>query len=527
MRALVSVSDKTGIVGFCRELSAHGIEIISTGGTYKKLKEAAVPVLEVAAVTGFPECLDGRVKTLHPSIHAGILARRDDETHMERLLELSIATIDFVIVNLYPFKKTIMKAGVTLAEAVENIDIGGPTMLRAAAKNYQDVTVITDPADYGIVIEELRQNDGVSAATKFRLMKKVFVHTAHYDALIADYFGKQQGTDETVDSSADVSAFAPTMTFTYEKVADMRYGENPHQEAAFYREPGHHPGSLVEAKQLHGKELSFNNINDTNGALMLLKEFTAPAVVACKHGNPCGVGTADDITTAWQKASEADMVSIFGGIVVCNREVTAVMATAMNDIFLEVVVAPSYEEEALAILCRKKNIRLLELKDIALPQTTTAFDIKKVDGGMIIQTADASLYNETDWQVVTKTVPSKEQMDDMVFGMKVVKHVKSNGIVLVKDGQTLGIGPGQVNRIWAAKQCFEHADELLGTGVTKGAVLASDAFFPFADVVEAAHQGGVQAIIQPGGSMNDQLSIDKCDEYEIAMVFTGMRHFKH
>ena len=517
MRALISVADKNGIVEFCRGLRALGVEIISTGGTYALLAKEGVPALEVAEMTGFPECLDGRVKTLHPKVHAGILAVRDNIDHMSQLTELAVDPIDLVAVNLYPFQATIEKDGVTRAEAIENIDIGGPAMLRSAAKNYQDVTVITDPADYEVVLRELRENQSVSAETKFCLMQKVFVHTAHYDAMIADYLKKERGD----------AGFGPTLTLTFEKVQDMRYGENPHQKAAFYRQIGKQTGSLAEAAQLNGKALSFNNINDTNGALELLKEFTEPAVVACKHGNPCGVGTAADITLAWRKAFAADKVSIFGGIVVCNRELTEAMALELQNIFLEVIVAPAYEEEALAILCVKKNIRVLALKDIGVPQPETAFDMKKVNGGLVVQTVDARLYEEDGWKVVTETAPTAAQIEDMKFGMRVVKYVKSNGIAVVKDGQSIGIGPGQVNRIWAARQSFEHAAELIGADAAKGAVLASDAFFPFDDVVEAADKAGITAIIQPGGSVNDQKSIDRCNAAGIAMVFTGMRHFRH
>lgn len=517
MRALISVSDKTGIVEMAGKLQELGVTIISTGGTYQALTKAGLEATEVSDITGFPECLDGRVKTLHPAIHAGLLAMRGNAEHMEQLKRLAIEPIDIVIVNLYPFKATIMKEGVTREEAVENIDIGGPTMLRAAAKNYQDVAVVTDPADYEKVLAELAEHGSVSLDTKFYLMQKVFMHTADYDALIASYLKKQRGDD----------SLPQTLTMTFEKVQDMRYGENPHQKAAFYREPGRHTGSLADAVQHNGKELSFNNINDTNGALELLKEFTEPTVVGCKHGNPCGVGSAGDIYEAWKKAYEADKTSIFGGIVVCNRTVTAQMAEEMHSIFLEVVVAPEYEQQAMEILCNKKNIRVLTLPDISVPQPAESYDMKKVNGGLIVQTIDSRLYEEADWKVVTKTEPTPEQTEDMKFGMKVVKYVKSNGIALVKDRQTVGIGPGQVNRIWAAKQCFEHAQELIGRDAAKGAVLASDAFFPFDDVVEAAHAAGITAIIQPGGSVRDADSIAKCDAYGIAMVFTGMRHFRH
>ncbi len=517
MRALISVSDKTGIVELAREFVSMGIEIISTGGTYGKLKEAGVPAIEISELTGFPECLDGRVKTLHPAVHAGLLAMRSNPSHMKQLADLNVETIDIVVVNLYPFKATILKDHVTREEAVENIDIGGPTMLRSAAKNYQDVAVVVDPRDYEKVLNELKENKEVSLDTKFYLMQKVFMHTSSYDTLIADYLKKQRKD----------TSFPETLTMTFEKVQDMRYGENPHQSAAFYREIGKKKGSITDAVQLNGKELSFNNINDTNGALELLKEFTEPTVVACKHGNPCGVGSADHITDAWKKAFDADKTSIFGGIVVMNREVTLAMAEEMKTIFLEVVVAPSYEERALEVLREKKNIRLLALPDIEVPQDENAYDMKKVNGGLIVQTIDSKIYNEDELRVVTDRAPSMKEMEDLKFAWKVVKFVKSNGIAIAKDKQSIGIGPGQVNRIWATKQSIEHAGELIGQGVTKGAVLASDAFFPFDDCVEAAHLAGITAIIQPGGASRDEDSIKKCNEYGIAMIFTGMRHFKH
>lgn len=517
MRALISVSDKTGIVEFAKELVDLGIEIISTGGTYGKLKEAGVPAIEVSELTGFPECLDGRVKTLHPTVHAGLLAMRSNPSHMKQLADLNIETIDIVVVNLYPFKATILKDNVQRHEAVENIDIGGPTMLRSAAKNYQDVAVVVDPRDYEKVLSELKESKSVSLDTKFYLMQKVFMHTSSYDTMIADYLRKERNDKE----------FPETLTMTFEKVQDMRYGENPHQSAAFYREIGKKKGSLADAVQLHGKELSFNNINDTNGALELLKEFTEPTVVACKHGNPCGVGSAANIYDAWKKAYDADSTSIFGGIVVINREVTVAMAQEMKEIFLEVVVAPSYEKEALELLTIKKNIRLLQLADIEVPQDENAYDLKKVNGGLIVQTIDSKLLVEEDLKVVTDRAPSAKEMEDLLFAWRVVKFVKSNGIALAKDKQSIGIGPGQVNRIWPTKQSIEHAHELIGAEATQGAVLASDAFFPFDDCVEAAHQAGITAIIQPGGAGRDEDSIKKCNEYGIAMVFTGMRHFKH
>ena len=517
MRALISVSDKTGIVEFAKDLVSLGVEIISTGGTYSKLKEEGVPAIEISELTGFPECLDGRVKTLHPTVHAGLLAMRSNPSHMKQLADLNIETIDIVVVNLYPFKATILKDHVTREEAVENIDIGGPTMLRSAAKNYHDVAVVVDPRDYETVLAELKADKKVTLETKFYLMQKVFMHTSSYDTMIADYLRKERNDHD----------FPETLTMTFEKVQDMRYGENPHQGAAFYREIGKKKGSLTDAVQLNGKELSFNNINDTNGALELLKEFTEPTVVACKHGNPCGVGSGADIYGAWKRAFEADKVSIFGGIVVLNREVTLAVAEEMQNIFLEVIVAPSYEKAALELLQTKKNVRVLELKDIDVPQDENAYDLKKVNGGLIVQTVDSKIYNEAELKVVTDRVPTEKEMEDLKFAWRVVKFVKSNGIALAKDKQSIGIGPGQVNRIWATKQSIEHAAELIEADITKGAVLASDAFFPFADCVEAAREAGITAIIQPGGSVRDEDSIKKCNEYGIAMVFTGMRHFKH
>ncbi len=515
MKALISVSDKTGIVEFAKELESQGVEIISTGGTYKKLKSEGVNAIEISELTGFPECLDGRVKTLHPIVHAGILAMRSNEGHMKQLQDLNIDTIDFVVVNLYPFKQTILKDGVTRAEAVENIDIGGPTMLRSAAKNYQDVTVITDPKDYEVVLKELKENGKVSLDTKFYLMQKVFEHTSNYDTMISKYI-KSQRNDES---------FPEELSLTFEKVQEMRYGENPHQKGCLYKEVGKCTGSLTVAEQLNGKELSFNNINDTNGALELLKEFEEPTVVACKHGNPCGVGSGADIYEAWSKAFNADKTSIFGGIVVANREITKQVAEEMSKIFLEVIVAPSYEAEAIEILKSKQNLRVLVLPDITVKQPENAYDIKKINGGIIVQTVDSKLLDE--YEVVTDRKPTDKELEDMLFTWKIVKYVKSNGIALGKDKQSIGIGPGQVNRIWATKQAVEHAEELIAPGITKGAVLASDAFFPFADCVEEAHKAGITAIVQPGGSVRDQESIDKCNEYGIAMIFTKMRHFRH
>jgi len=510
MRAFLSVSDKTGIVEFARGLTEFGIEVISTGGTARALREAGIAVIGVSDVTGFPECLNGRVKTLHPRIHAGILAMRDNPDHMKQIADLGIETIDIVVVNLYPFKQTIAKPDVILEEAIENIDIGGPSMLRAAAKNWTSVTVVVDAADYDVVLSELKAG-GVSKETRFRLCAKVFQHTAAYDALIADYLAPK----------ASLPKFPDKFTCTYEKVQDMRYGENPHQNAVFYREVGARPGCLTDAQQLHGKELSYNNINDTNGALDLLREFKDEiAVVGCKHANPCGVGVADTVYDAYRLAYEADPVSIFGGIVVTNAVIDEATASEMVKIFLEIIVAPDFTPEALAILTQKKNLRLLKLPTINAPLART-LDMKKVAGGLLVQDMDLSLLGE-ELKVVTKRAPSDKELKDAMLAWKIVKHAKSNGIAIAKDNQSLGIGPGQVNRIWAAEMAIERSGERI-----KGAALASDAFFPFDDCVKAAAAAGITCIIQPGGSIRDEDSIKACNEAGIAMVFTGMRHFKH
>ncbi|MGE5330110.1 MAG: bifunctional phosphoribosylaminoimidazolecarboxamide formyltransferase/IMP cyclohydrolase [Deltaproteobacteria bacterium] len=511
-RALISVSDKTGIVELGKELESLGIEIISTGGTYNTLKNAGVKVTGISDVTGFPECLDGRVKTLHPVIHAGILAMRSNPEHMEQIKKLNIETIDLVIINLYPFKQTILKEGVELHEAIENIDIGGPTMLRAAAKNYQDVAVVVDPEDYETVLNELKSKKDILKETKFRLAWKVFEHTSHYDTLIAGYLRDKANGDK----------YPKTLTITFEKAQDMRYGENPHQSAVFYKEVGKNAGTLASAVQLHGKELSFNNINDANGALELLKEFEEPTVVAVKHTNPCGVGSADTVLEAYIKAYDCDPVSIYGGIVAINREVDAKTAEEINKIFVEILMAPSFSQEALEILKSKKNIRILQIDEILKKYPEGTRDYKKVGGGILVQDVNSELLNQEEMKVVTKVQPPKEKMDDLMFAWKVVKHMKSNAIALVKDKQTVGLGPGQTNRVWSTSNAAERAGEK-----AKGAVLASDAYLPFADNVEAAAKAGITAIIQPGGSIRDQDAIDACDKAGIGMIFTGVRHFKH
>jgi len=503
------VFDKTGIVEFAKGLEALGFEILSTGGTQRSLEEAGVKVTNVSDITGFPECLDGRVKTLHPKIHAGILAMRANADHMAQVEKLGVGLIDIVAVNLYPFKATIQKEGVTLEEAIENIDIGGPTMLRAAAKNWQDVASIVDPADYGRVLAELRSG-GVTKGTKFDLCVKVFEHTAAYDALISGYLRKRNG-----------GGYPDKLTLTFEKVQAMRYGENPHQSAAFYKEPIGTKGTLAEAQQLWGKGLSFNNINDANGALDCLREFEEITAVAVKHANPCGVGSADNLYDAYVKAYSADPMSIYGGILAVNAEIDLRSAQEMVKTFFEIIVAPSFAPDALELLKTKKNLRLLALKDIASKVSADAMDMKKPLGGLLVQQPDTQLY-EGELKTVTKRVPTAEQLKDLEFAWKVVKHIKSNGIAVAKDAQTLGLGPGQVSRVWAAEAALQRAGEKV-----KGAVLASDAYFPFDDSVRLAAKFGISAIIQPGGSIHDEDSIKACDELGIAMVFTGMRHFKH
>lgn len=508
MRALISVSDKKGVVEFAEELVKLGVEIISTGGTFKVLKEAGLNPIAVSDVTGFPECLDGRVKTLHPLIHGGILARRDMNSHMDQAKELGIGLIDIVAINLYPFKETILKPGVTFEDAIENIDIGGPTMLRSAAKNHKDVTVICEPSDYKTVIEELKAGK-VSMDTKYRLALKVFQHTAAYDAIISEYL-RNEIKEELPDE----------LTLTYEKVQELRYGENSHQKGYFYKEVKPFPGALVNGKQIHGKQLSFNNINDTEGALACLKEFSEPTIVAVKHANPCGVGTADTISEAYKKAYECDPTSIFGGIIASNRPIDAETAEQISKIFVEIVIAPSFRKEALEILTKKPSVRLIELMHIGERPPKTDINIKKVSGGLLVQDLDLELNDEL--KVVTKLAPTPKQIEDMEFAMKVVKHTRSNAIVYAKDGMTIGIGPGQTNRIWAAQNAIKQSNFDM-----KDCVMASDAFFPFDDVVRAAAEAGCTAIIQPGGSIRDQESIDAADELGIAMVFSGYRHFKH
>ncbi|WP_142829913.1 bifunctional phosphoribosylaminoimidazolecarboxamide formyltransferase/IMP cyclohydrolase [Planococcus soli] len=508
-RALLSVSDKSGILEFAQELEKMGYELLSTGGTKKFLEESGVSITAVDEITQFPEILGGRVKTLHPLVHGGLLAKHDDAEHQSQMAENGISPIDIVCVNLYPFRETIAKPDVSVDDAIENIDIGGPTMLRSAAKNHAYVTVIVDAADYAGVLTELHSGQSTTPETRRRLAAKVFRHTAAYDSYISNYL-----TDLTGEEYPD------QLTLTYELSQTLRYGENPHQKAAFYRSPLGSDFSIANANQLHGKELSYNNIQDANAALQIIKEFKMPAAVAVKHMNPCGVGTGETIADAFGKAYEADSTSIFGGIVALNREVDAETAKQLAMIFLEIIIAPAFSDEAIELLTQKKNIRLLT---IPFDSTTTdKWNTVTVEGGLLIQQPDVFGYEDADIQIATERQPTAVELAALKLGWSVVKHVKSNAIVVCNSEMTLGIGAGQMNRVGSAKIALEQAGE-----AAQGAIMASDAFFPMSDTVEAAAQAGIKAIIQPGGSKKDQESIDKANEYGIAMVFTGIRHFKH
>ena len=498
-RALISVSDKAGIVEFAQELKKLGWDIISTGGTKVALDNAGVDTIAIDDVTGFPEMMDGRVKTLHPNIHGGLLARRDLDSHLQAAKDNNIELIDLVVVNLYPFKETILKPDVTYADAVENIDIGGPSMLRSAAKNHASVTVVVDPADYAVILDELAA--------------KVYRHTASYDALIAEYFTAQVG--ETKPEK---------LTLTYDLKQPMRYGENPQQDADFYQKGLPTAYSIASAKQLNGKELSFNNIRDADAAIRIIRDFKdRPTVVALKHMNPCGIGQADDIETAWDYAYEADPVSIFGGIVVLNREVDVATAKKMHGVFLEIIIAPSYTDDALEILTtKKKNLRILELPFDAQDASEVEAEYTGVVGGLLVQNQDVVKESPADWQVVTKRQPTETEATALEFAWKAIKYVKSNGIIVTNDHMTLGVGPGQTNRVASVRIAIDQAKDRLD-----GAVLASDAFFPFADNVEEIAKAGIKAIIQPGGSVRDQESIEAADKHGLTMIFTGVRHFRH
>lgn len=509
-RALISVSDKTNVVWFAKELEKQGYEIISTGGTKKILDDQGVKTISIEEMTGFPEILNGRVKTLHPLVHGGLLALRNNENHIREIKENNIEYIDLVCVNLYPFKETISKDNTSFDEAIEQIDIGGPSMLRSAAKNYQFVTAVTDICDYDQVIKEIIEFGDTSLETKKHLSAKVFRKTAQYDSYIANYLTKELN----IKNPESV-----TLTFDYHQ--SLRYGENPHQEASLYKSSDN-GYSILNSEILNGKPLSYNNIQDANAAINILKEHSSPTAVALKHMNPCGVGSSDNIVDAFEKAYQSDPVSIFGGIVSVNQEVNEELAIKMKRIFLEIVIAPSYTEEALKQLKKKKNLRVLEL-DTSLPNNDFN-QIVSVNGGVLFQNVDSYLVLKDDLETVTKEIPTIDELEQMHFAWKVVKHVKSNAIVVTKGTKTVGIGAGQMNRIGAAKIALDWAKE---HDYTEDLTLASDAFFPFDDVVKLAHKYGVNKIIQPGGSIRDIDSIKACDELGIKMVFTKNRHFKH
>ena len=515
-RALISVSDKTGIIDFARQLADMGVEILSTGGTYRVLKEADIPVTEVSDYTGFPEMMDGRVKTLHPKIHGGLLGRRGvDDTVMA---EHGIQPIDMVVVNLYPFEATVAKPDCTLEEAVENIDIGGPTMLRSAAKNHKDVAVVTDPVDYERVLDEMRAHDGaLSFDTRFDLAIKTFEQTARYDGAIANYFGR------LFNENAE-DPFPRTFNSQFVKKQTLRYGENPHQKAAFYVERAQKEASISSAEQLQGKALSYNNIADTDAALELVKSFEQPACVIVKHANPCGVAVDENILQAYDRAFKTDPTSAFGGIIAFNRPLDADTAKAIIDRqFVEVIIAPEVTAEALEITSTKPNVRVLACG--ALNEPVPAWDFKRVTGGLLVQDRDLGMVNRDQLKVVSQRAPTEQEIHDLLFAWKVAKFVKSNAIVYAKDGMTIGIGAGQMSRVYSAKIAgIKAADEGLEV---KGSVMASDAFFPFRDGIDAAAEAGITAVIHPGGSIRDEEVIAAADEHGMAMVLTGMRHFRH
>ncbi len=506
--ALISVSDKTGIVDLGKRLTALGWRILSTGGTSKTLNDSGIKTTDVSDITGFPECMDGRVKTLHPKVHGGLLARRSLEKHMQQAESLGIEMIDMVVVNLYPFKETLQKAGSTHEDIIENIDIGGPSMLRSAAKNYQDVVVLCDPNDYEAVLEKMEAGEKFEESERALFALKVFEHTSHYDTLIAAYLQKHTGRVEP----------GKTVTLTYELAQSLRYGENPHQKAWFLKDALVTDEAMSSFKQLHGKELSFNNLNDLSSAIQMVREFKEPAAIAVKHTNPCGAAVGHDIATAYQLAHDADPTSIFGGIIALNRQVDRETAEKMSKIFLEIIAAPSYTEEALEVLTKKKNLRLLEIPTDK--PFEDSLDMKKIEGGLLIQEADHS--TEVPYRVVTERIPTDSEIADLLFGWKIVKHVKSNAIVLSKNDVTVSVSPGQTSRILATENAIRQAGENV-----KGTVLASDAFFPFADVIDAASAAGISAIVQPGGSVNDPEVIAAANKHGIAMIFTDRRHFKH
>jgi len=509
-RALISVSDKTGIVEFARELSSLGVEIISTGGTAKTLAEAGVPVKEISQFTGFPEMMEGRLKTLHPLVHGGILGKRD--AHAAEAQAHNIQWIDLVVVNLYPFSQTIQKPGVTLPEAIEQIDIGGPTMIRAAAKNNDWVAVVVDPKDYSMILEKIKSG-GVDSSTRMVLATKAFSHTAQYDSIISNYLLHRDQADPT-------TIFPETLTLSYSKAFDVRYGENPHQLGAVYKEPNNTQLNILNAKILQGKQLSYNNMNDADGALAAVREFSDPACVVIKHANPCGAATDSDISVAFERAYNADAMSAFGGIIALNRPCNKMIAEKIASVFAEIVLAPTFDSEALEFLAKKPNLRVLELG--AITPLVSHQEFRYVDGGLLLQQADTHVLKPEDLKVVTSLAPTPEQIQELLFAWKVLKHMKSNGILITADHCTVGVGAGQVSRVDAVEMAIKK-----GGLKTTNAVLASDAFFPFRDSIERIAPAGIKAIIQPGGSVKDTEVIAACNELGIAMVFTGIRCFKH
>ncbi|EGQ8512971.1 bifunctional phosphoribosylaminoimidazolecarboxamide formyltransferase/IMP cyclohydrolase [Vibrio parahaemolyticus] len=522
-RALISVSDKTGIVEFAQALAERGVDILSTGGTARLLAEQSIAVTEVSDYTGFPEMMDGRVKTLHPKVHGGVLGRRgQDDDVMEKH---GINPIDMVVVNLYPFAETVAKEGCTLADAVENIDIGGPTMVRSAAKNHKDVTIVVNASDYDRVIAEMDANDkSLTLETRFDLAIAAFEHTAAYDGMIANYFGTMVPSYGENKEGDEESKFPRTFNQQFEKKQDMRYGENSHQAAAFYVEANPQEASVSTARQIQGKALSYNNIADTDAALECVKEFNEPACVIVKHANPCGVALGKDILEAYNRAYQTDPTSAFGGIIAFNQELDAETASAIVERqFVEVIIAPSVSAEAIEVVAAKKNVRLLECGEWSTK--TTGFDVKRVNGGLLVQDRDQGMVSLDDLKVVSKRQPTEEELKDALFCWKVAKYVKSNAIVYAKGDMTIGVGAGQMSRVYSAKIAgIKAADEGLEVA---GSVMASDAFFPFRDGIDAAAEAGIKCVIQPGGSMRDDEVIAAADEHGMAMIFTGMRHFRH
>lgn len=519
-RALISLSDKTGVVEFAQILHQLGIEILSTGGTAKLLADADIPVIEVANYTGFPEMLDGRVKTLHPKIHGGILGRRDVHEHLEKMAEHGIGHIDLVCVNLYPFAATIAKTGCTLEEAIENIDIGGPAMVRSAAKNWKHVAIVTDNNDFNLITKELLQSQSLSDKTRFNLAKKAFNHTAQYDGMISNYLSSL--SDDILTGEPQVNIFPEQFNQSWVKIQDMRYGENPHQEAAFYRDIYPATGSLSAYTQLQGKSLSYNNIADADTAWEAVKSFAQPACVIVKHANPCGVAIADNILNAYKLAFATDTTSAFGGIIAFNREVNAQTVEAVTEQFLEVLIAPQFTEEAKKLIANKKNVRVLE---IPLQSQANRFELKRVGGGLLIQTPDTHQIHHDYLRVVSKRQPTEQEWQDLLFVWNVAKYVKSNAIVFGKNGQTYGIGAGQMSRVDSTRIAARKAQDA-GFSLI-GACAASDAFFPFRDGVDVIAEQGIKAIIHPGGSIRDEEIFAAADEHDIAMVLTGIRHFRH